>query len=96
MKIALARADREPDGDAIVLPNKHATAELIHVTANGKAFVADENSPADVWLYIRETAPVSHENKYLWHVNVVTSDADTFRNYWYLIDANSGQVIANN
>ena len=96
INIALAEVDNEPDRSAHLLPNKRAEAKLVHVTEGGMAFLVDENSMADLWLYGTDKFNAEYGNRYFWHVNVATSsDEGGSRGYWYLIDATSGQVIAN-
>jgi uncharacterized protein YpmB len=97
-RIALNQVDREPNRDASLFPDKESTAKLIHVTANGLAFMADdEKSPsADMWLYTKEHRFLqAYWNQHFWHVEVTTSGNDGYRGYYYLIDAKSGQVIGN-
>ncbi len=98
IKIALNQVDREPNRDANLFPDKEATTKLIHVTANGLAFIADdEKSPfADMWLYSNEHRFLqAYWNQYFWHVEVTISNNDGYRGYYYLIDAKNGQVIGN-
>lgn len=96
IRIALIQVNKEPNRDAAFLPIEEATAKLVHVTDGGLAFIADGNSLADMWLYTKEDRFLNvYENKYLWHVDVFTSNNEGYRGYWYLIDANSGQAIGN-
>jgi hypothetical protein len=70
-----------------------AAAKLVRVTGDGLAFVTDEDSLADVWLYSNDHR--FKQSGYLWHVDVTASNADGYWGYYYLIDADSGQVVGN-
>lgn len=91
--IALDHVDREPNRDSAFLPDRQATAKLVHVTGDGLAFVADEDSLADMWLYSKDRT--SAQSGYFWHVDVTTSNADSYRGYYYLVNASSGEIVGN-
>lgn len=94
--IALIQVNKEPNRDAVFLPNEQAAAKLIHVIDGGRGFVADENSLSNMWLYSKDQRFLDvYENTYLWHVDVSTSNDEGARGYWYLIDASIGHVIGN-
>jgi predicted small secreted protein len=96
IRIALMEVNKEPDRDAAFLPNEEAKAKLVHITNDGIAFITDENSLADMWLYSNDHRFLTkYEGRYFWHVDVTTSNIDDERGYYYLIDANTGQVIGN-
>ncbi|MGI0013070.1 MAG: hypothetical protein ACREBU_06475 [Nitrososphaera sp.] len=96
VRIALSEVDKEPNRDATFLPNEEARARLIHVADGGIGFIANEDSLEDMALYTMvQQFLKAYENKYIWHVDVYTSNDEGSRGYWYLIDANSGEVIGN-
>lgn len=96
IRIALGQVDSEPYRDANLFSHKEATAKLIHVSADGTAFITDENSFADMWLYSNEHRFLQgYWDPYFWRVDVATSNSGGYRGYYYLIDAKSGQVIGN-
>jgi hypothetical protein len=96
---ALSRVEKEPDRDASLLPYERASAELLHVTNGGTAFVTDETSYDDMWYvsYSGLTIPAELQDRYFWTVKVETFDSygDSYssRGYNYLIDVASGEII---
>jgi hypothetical protein len=79
IKIALDPVNREPRRDAAFLPDKQDVTKLVHVIDNEPAFVTDEDSLADMWLYSNDYQFM--HSGYLWHVDVTrptpTATGDT-------------------
>lgn len=94
ISIALVELNREPTRDADQLPNVESLARLLHINAEGLAFVTDEDSLAEMMLYATDLRFKDiYSNKYVWQVAVTTSNDVGERGYWYLVDANTGEVI---
>ena len=92
--IALKEVDGEPDRNASVLPHEDAEATFIHIGNDGWSFLVDENTQGDMWAFGKDEKFENHEDKYVWYVEVTTSNINGgIRGYWYLIDADSGQAI---
>jgi len=95
IEIALVQVDKEKNRDAASFPNKEAGAKLIHVTDARKGYIVDENSHTDMVIYSNNEFLSVYENTYLWHVDVRTfNDLGEGLEYWYLIDASSGKIVA--
>ncbi|HEV8387023.1 MAG TPA: hypothetical protein VGQ03_05315 [Nitrososphaera sp.] len=96
---ALSRVEKEPDRDASLLPYERASAEVLHVTSDGTAFVTDEKSYDDMWYvsYSGLTIPAEIHDRYFWSVKIETFDSygDSYssRGYNYLVDVTSGETI---
>lgn len=95
VRIALIEVDKGPRRDATLLPNEGTLARLLHVNEEGLAFITDEDSLAEMALYTTDLRfKEMYSNKYVWQVSVSTSnDVGESRGYWYLVDANTGEVI---
>jgi len=96
IRIALAQVYKEANRDTTLLPNVEAKAKLVHVAGDGTAFVTDEDSLADMWMYSLDRRFITeYEGRYFWHIDTTTSSNSNYRGYYYLIDADTGQVIGN-
>ena len=74
--------------------NKSVNMTLIHMKNDGFAFVVDQNTFEDVSLYHNKFSNLK-ENQYIWIIGV-TGQPPTIlsgREWGYMIDATSGQVL---
>jgi uncharacterized protein YpmB len=96
VRIALNEIKMEPSRDTQILPHANAKATLIHIGKDGWSFLLDENSLGDTWAFRKDARFEKYEEEYVWYVEVATSNINGgSREYWYLIDVDSGRAIGN-
>ncbi|HEY7734428.1 MAG TPA: hypothetical protein VIB07_06510 [Nitrososphaera sp.] len=96
VRIALNQVSLEPNREAQILPHAIAKATLIHIGKDGWSFLVDENTLADTWAFRKDAGFEKYEEEYAWYAEVTTSNVNGgSREYWYLIDIDSGRAIGN-
>jgi len=88
-KDAIKLAIKEGNWNDQLLSDKKIEATLLHIKANGFSFIVDKATLQDTLTLYHNQFP-KYEDKYIWIVSIT---APSKRDWDYVIDAASGEVL---